>query len=741
MPTSLSLSLRRLWTLDKFAYSLRVFLAFSGALTSSWVIGDIALVIPLFLGIIASALSETDDSWQGRLQALCVTLLCFAVASLSVQWLFPWPWLFAMALGFATFTLIMLGAVGQRYATIASGTLILSIYSMINIEQHGGVSEEGFWQQPLLLLAGAAWYGVISVVWCALFSRQPVRQSMAQVYRRLGEYLILKSALFEPLRGLDIEQRRLALARQNGLVVEALNQAKEMIFRRLEGQRGNRKLNRYLRIYFIAQDIHERASSTHYPYSALTEAFFHHDVLFRCQRLLDQQGQACKRLAKALLLNRAFDHDQSEQALVDLRASIDNLRAMRNPRWRKLLHPLEALADNLTILEAQLSSAHNPDVDDERRDDSLFDRSPAGLKEAWERIRLNLTLGSPTFRHALRLSAALLAGYALLSLTHPALGFWILLTTLFVCRPNFAATRRFLSQRIVGTVLGLVVGWASISLFPQPLAQSLIAVAAGVAFFANRERHYVVATAAITLLVLCSFNQVGDGFDLIWPRLIDTLIGSLIAGLAVFFILPDWQGRRLHREAANALANNRRYLEEIVHQYEAGKQDDLAYRLARRNAHNADAALSSMLSNMLHEPQHYRRRDADNGLRFLVLSNTLLSHLSALGAHRHRLTEDEDDATLVPVARHIADILGRLAECMLERRSIDPLDEEVAALLSGLDEETEEESEEVTAPYRPIQSQLRLIARQLVPLGEAAARLVAPATSREPVQALERLSH
>ncbi|BBI71168.1 hypothetical protein HAALTHF_10750n [Vreelandella aquamarina] len=47
-----------------------------------------------------------------------------------------------------------------------------------------------------------------------------------------------------------------------------------MIFRRLEGQRGSRKLNRYLQIYFIAQDIHERASSTHYPYSALTEAFF-----------------------------------------------------------------------------------------------------------------------------------------------------------------------------------------------------------------------------------------------------------------------------------------------------------------------------------------------------------------------------------------------------------------------------------------------------------------------------------
>lgn len=725
----LYLSLRRLWTLDKFAYSLRVFIAFSGALLFSGLAGDVALVIPLFLGIIASALSETDDSWQGRFQALVVTLLCFASASFVVQWLFPWPWLFAVGLAVSTFTLIMLGAIGQRYATIASGTLILSIYSMINIEQHGGVDEDVAARQ-LLLLAGAAWYGAISVVWCALFSRQPVKQSMARVYKALGEFLILKSALFEPVRGVDVEARRVALARQNGKVVDALNQAKEMIFRRLEGQRGSRKLNRYLQIYFIAQDIHERASSTHYPYSALTDAFFHHDVLFRCQRLLDQQGRACRQLAKSLLLNRPFSHEQSEQALADLRASIDNLSERGKPEWRPLIRPLNALADNLSTLEAQIASVHNPDTGSERRDSALYDRSPSSLLEAWKRVRLNFTLGSPTFRHAVRLTTALVAGYGLLQWLDPQQGFWILLTTLFVCRPNFATTRRFLSQRILGTVLGLIAGWASISLFPQPLIQSMIAVAAGVSFFANREKHYVIATASITLLVLCSFNQVGDGFDLIWPRLFDTLIGSLIAGLAVFFILPDWQSRRLYREAAKVLTNHRRYLDEIVHQYEEGKQDDLAYRLARRNAHNADAALSTLLTNMLHEPGHYRKQDADNGLRFLVLSNTLLSHLSALGAHRHRLAEDEDDAAFVPLAKRISALLEQLAEQLDKRLPVEPLTAPANELLSQLEEQSGTAEEKAVTLYRPIQSQLRLIASQLGPLSDAANRLTSPSAEK-----------
>lgn len=78
-PSSLTHTLRRLWALDKFAYSLRVFIALAGALLLCWWQDRIELLIPLFLGIIASALAETDDNWLGRLQALLVT--CCASAS------------------------------------------------------------------------------------------------------------------------------------------------------------------------------------------------------------------------------------------------------------------------------------------------------------------------------------------------------------------------------------------------------------------------------------------------------------------------------------------------------------------------------------------------------------------------------------------------------------------------------------------------------------------------------------
>ncbi|MGU9809517.1 YccS family putative transporter [Pseudomonas sp. LF052] len=718
--TSFKQSMRRLWALDKFSYSVRVFIALTGSMALCWYQDEMTLLIPLFLGIIASALAETDDSWQGRLNALAVTLVCFSIAALSVELLFPYPWIFAIALALASFCLTMLGALGERYGAIASATLILSVYTMIGVDQRGGAVSD-FWHEPLLLVAGAAWYGVLSVLWQALFSNQPVQQSLARLFRELGRYLKLKSSLFEPIRQLDVEARRLELAQQNGRVVAALNAAKEIILHRVGNGRPGSKVSRYLKLYFLAQDIHERASSSHYPYNALADAFFHSDVLFRCQRLLRQQGKACETLGESIQLRQPFIYDDSfAEALGDLNASLEHLRIQSNPAWRGLLRSLRALAANLSTLDRLLGDASNPDALADATDSNLLDRAPRNLKEMWTRLRTQLTPTSLLFRHALRLALALTIGYGTLHAIHASQGYWIILTTLFVCQPNYGATRRKLGQRIIGTAIGLTVAWALFDLFPSPLVQSLFAIAAGLVFFINRTTRYTLATAAITLMVLFCFNQVGDGYGLFLPRLFDTLIGSLIAGLAVFLFLPDWQGRRLNKVLANTLTCNSVYLRQIMQQYAAGKSDDLAYRLARRNAHNADAALSTTLANMLMEPGHFRK-EADVGFRFLVLSHTLLSYLSGLGAHRETQLPAE-------VREHLIDGAGNSLAASIDEIATGLANKQPIAIQSDAEEalaaDLEQMPDEIDEGQRLVQTQLALICRQLGPLRTLAAHLI-----------------
>ncbi|WP_042578867.1 YccS family putative transporter [Variovorax paradoxus] len=655
---------QRLRSFASRAQPLRILLTLGSLMAVCGYTGHPDAVIPLFLGAIASALAETDDSWRGRFRAQLVTLACFAVLAFSVEALFGRPVLFIAGLAFAAFWLTMLGAVEARYKAIAYATLILAMYATLGIENqatHGHGQGDGG-REPLLLLAGAAWYGVFSVLWCAAFPAQPVQARLVTLFTVLGNFVRFKASLFEPLRGIDIEQKRLSLAQLNAEVVTELNAAKESIFRRIGARAPTGRISRYRGLYLIAQDVHERASSSHDDYNALADAFFHSDLLYRCQRVLGLQGTACHRLASSIARREPFEvGGETVQALADLRGAIEHERARAStPDRLALLASVEALARNLAQLDGQLAGASQPSARAGRTEMGLFNRSPRSWRDAAERVRRQLTPRSPLFRHALRLAIALVAGYGVMQLIHPAQGYWILLTTLFVCQQTFGDTVSRMGQRIAGTALGVVAGWALLQLFPQPLVQSVIAVVAGVLFFATRATRYLLATAAMTLLVLMCFNQVGDSGLLLVPRLVDTAIGSAIAGLAVLMVLPHWQARRLNELAATAMRSHAGYLRRIVEQYATGPRDHLDYRLARRNDHNADAALSTAVSDMFREPGYVRPR-AGIALRFLIRSHTLLSYLSALGAHRAALPDSPHMAVLRDAAEGAAAALDALA--------------------------------------------------------------------------------
>jgi YccS/YhfK family integral membrane protein len=667
------LQLRQLWRRgskqEAFARGVRAAIALSCVMAAGWWLDQAAAAIPLLLGVIASALAETDDSWRGRLRAQLATLLCFALVALAVQASLAHPGWLIVVLLLAAFGFTLLGALGERYRAMAFASLILSIYTALAAQSNLSTSR---WQ-VLALLLGALWYGLISVLWAVALPMLPVRQNLARLYRVLADYLNLKAAMFEPVRGIDLERRRLALALHNGRVVEALNATKESLLSRLGAGPAPAWLRQAMYQYFAAQDVHERASSSHDQYEVLAEAFFHSDVLYRCQSVLVQLGEDCRVLAHAIISEEDELRDEATlRAIDDMDAAIGHLeRGAPGEGAQGPLRSLRALARNLAAMEGELAGARSG-AQAMPADTSLFDRQPRTLRQAWQMVRVHLSLSSPLMRHAIRLSVALAAGYALMLSAGDQHGFWILLTIVFVCQPQYGATLTRLVQRIAGTVLGLVVGWAQLRLFPELLVQSAFSVAAGVLFFVTRQRRYLLATAAITSLVLLSFNQLGDGYGLIAPRLLDTLAGSLIAGLAVWLVLPSWQSRQLNRLAAQAVRSQAGYLREIMAQYSSGKQDHLAYRLARRNAHNADAALSGALTAMRREPDRVRR-NIQTGMRFLVLSHTLLNYLSALGAHRDmRLALREDDAVTRAVACLLAALDG-VAAALQAGRAMAPV--------------------------------------------------------------------
>ncbi|HIF9099639.1 TPA: YccS family putative transporter [Photobacterium damselae] len=698
----LHFTLRRYWANDRINYCIRVLIAMIGVVFPCWYLNATSEVTPLILGIIAAALAETDDNLTGRLKALATTLICFLVASVSIEVLFDYPIFFALGLFSSTFGFIMLGAMGPRYASIAFASLLLAVYTML-----GADSSVNLWYQPMLLLGGAFWYGLLSLAWHILWPNQPVQQNLAHVFSQLATYLDSKSQLFEPIADLQPQPLRLDAAHNNAKVVAALNGAKATLLHRARRGQPHTTGDRFLKIYFMAQDIHERVSSSHYRYQDLAATFQRSDVLFRFQRLLRAQAMACRDISKALAMGKPYQHlEITEKTLDELRESINYLKAQNNPQWRLLLTQLDYLFSNLATVERQLANISNPDatVTDETE---LADNEAHSIPDLWRRITSQLNPQSLLFRHALRMAIALTVGYGCIQFLHLERGYWILLTTLFVCQPNYSATRQKLVQRVIGTLGGLLAGIPLLYLFPGQEGQLVLMILAGVLFFAFRMVRYDLATAFITLLVLFCFNQLGEGFAVILPRLGDTLLGCFLAVIAVSYIFPDWESHRLHKVMASSVNANREYLGQIIAQYRLGKRDCLNYRVARRNAHNTDAQLSTAISNMLAEPGRYRMA-TNESFRFLTLNHAMLSYISALGAHRTQLEDNETYHLVSQAYRSINEHLESLT-LQLEQNKPMTMPETDSALEQSLSQWRDDDCEST----KMVLQQLHLIQRML----------------------------
>ncbi|KFD19208.1 YccS family putative transporter [Yokenella regensburgei] len=647
----LSPLLRRYTWNSSWLYNVRIFIALCGTTALPWWLGEVKLTIPLTLGVVAAALADLDDRLAGRLRNLVITLICFFIASASVELLFPWPWLFALGLTLSTSGFILLGGLGQRYATIAFGALLIAIYTMLGVSLY-----EHWYQQPLYLLAGAVWYNVLTLTGHLIFPIRPLQDNLARSYEQLAHYLELKSRLFDPDIETESEAPVYELALANGQVMATLHQTKASLLTRLRGDRGQRGTRRTLHYYFVAQDIHERASSAHIQYQTLRDSFRYSDVMFRFQRLLSMQSQACQQLSRSILLRTHYQHDSRfERVFAHLDSALDRARA--NGVSAEQVNALGYLLNNLRAIDAQLATIESEQAQNQPRSETenlLADDRLHGFSDIRSRLGRNMAPESALFRHAVRMSLVLCAGYAIIQFTGMHHGYWILLTSLFVCQPNYNATRHRLALRIIGTLVGIAIGLPVLLLVPSVEGQLLLIVVTGVLFFAFRNVQYAHATMFITLLVLLCFNLLGEGFEVALPRVVDTLIGCAIAWAAVSFIWPDWRFRNLPRVLARAVDANCRYLDAILEQYHQGRDNRLSYRIARRDAWNRDAELASVISNMSTEPK-VTPEMKETAFRLLCLNHTFTSYISALGAHREQLTNPEILALLDDAVCYVDD--------------------------------------------------------------------------------------
>ena len=637
-------------------YNLRMIIAFSGTAFIPYLMGQQLMTIPLTLGVVAAGLSDIDDRFSVRIMNLIYTYIGFFISASAVQLLFPYPIVFAIGLIGACIGLILLGSLGRRYSTISYGCLVISVYTMLGVDLF-----DDWYMQPLLLVIGAIWYGIIATISFLIFPAREVQDQLAKSYSSLGDFLFAKSNLFDvDMTAESYQKSMISLSLENGKLIEIFNGMRTTLLTRLKGDRGQSDTRRSLQYYFVAQDIHERADSAHIDYQILAKIFEHSDILFRFQRILSLQAKSCKDLSDSIANRSIYVHNSRfEHSFSNLKFSIEKLK--QDQQYDLIwINALYSLFQNLKAIDAQLRNVEtvrsikldkNKHIENQLKDDDL-----KGWEDIVARIRQNLTPESVLFRHAIRLSTVLLVGYIFVQITDIEYGYWVLLTALFVSQPNFNATKRRLRLRILGTMAGIVLGFVILYFVPSIEGQLLLLVLSGVLFFDLRSKQYAQATAFITILALINFNLDGLGFEAALPRMIDTIIGCGLAWLGVTYIFPDWKFRRLPHTISRSIEAQCQYLSEIVKQYQHGRNNSLNYRIVRRAAHNRDADVASLVSTLATEPD-FDPTQKTMAFEFLCLSHTFLSYIAALGAHRDQI-HDQDTLKLLDQA--LDDIQGAL---------------------------------------------------------------------------------
>lgn len=633
-----------------FLYTIRMIIIFGGTAFVPYLMGHQILTIPLSLAVVAAGLGDIDDRFSVRIMNMIYTYIGFFITATAVQLLSPYPIVFAGGLIVACIGWILLGSLGRRYASISYGCLVVTVYAMLGVHLF-----EPWYVQPVLLVCGAAWYGLISTIFFLLFPIRRVQDQLSHCYSSLADVLFAKSNLFDVEMTTQSYQRSMiALSMENSHLVGIFNEMRSMLLTRLKGDRGRRETRRSLQYYFVAQDIHERANSSHFDHLKLTKIFEHSDIMFRFQRVISLQAKACKDLSESILEGRGYEHSQNfEQKFQNLRISLEKLHDYPDYHY-SWINALFSLYHNLKAIDAQLSN-----IDTERHIQheqqlpiyhQLNDDDLKGWSDIVVRVRQNLTPESILFRHAIRLSTVLFIGYILVEITDIPSGFWILLTSVFVCLPNFNATQRRMYLRILGTFIGIIVGYLVLYFVPSLIGQLLILTVCGALFLVLRSKQYAQATAFITILALINFNFDGVGYEAAIPRLIDTIIGCFLAWLGITFIFPDWKFRNLPRTIQRSLEAQVNYLAEVVTQYHHGRNNSLNYRLVRRAANNIDAEIASLISTLETEPD-YDPVQKEMAFEFLCLNHTFLSYIAGLGAHREQI----HDIEMLDLLDHVLD--------------------------------------------------------------------------------------
>ena len=654
----------------------------------------------------------------------------------------------ALATGLATFNLFALWATvvvltfvlsltvvyGHRWPQIGFATLFMMVLTLESQYTPLEALINAAW-----ILAGGLWYTYWATLVLQWQAYRVEKQALAECVFACADYLLARAAFFDVDADLDACYRN--LVEQQIAAIEAQDAARAIVLRNLPKlKRGKLDAPRatLFNLFINAVDMHELFVGVHTDYSLLRRTFGNSDLMIFYRDLIRKAARDLEEIGLAVLQNHPSESRVNVKA--ELRAIEYELELLRKGAFAQSNPEAYAAASasfrriwsGIRLIEKMkksLATGAVPHRTEIEVDPSLR-RFLSDRRVPLRQIFSNLTMASPSFRHALRVTIAVAIGFWLGRILPLTNAYWIVMTTLIIMKPGYSLTKQRNTQRIVGTAIGCAVSIALILTVHSPPILLAVMFASMVMSYSLLLFNYAASVVFTSSYVLLLVDLLATGsLRLIGERAIDTVIGCALA-IAASHLFPYWEYRLMGKLVTDLFAAMRNYFDAAWWASRkppanpangSGKSTstaaetgtpadrDFRFRLARKNAHVAFANLGQAFRRMMLEPKAQQKFVPElNDL--LVQSHLLAANITAAAPLLRDVAEQECEVPAA-LARMLATVHKNLAHAQTGEPAPGDQAETTKALTRELDSMVVEMEESGTRPAEFVQD-IKMLALQ-----------------------------
>lgn len=535
---------------------------------------------------------------------------------------------------------------GNRAASVGTAALLIMIFMMdkdVKPNQVIGYSAT--------LFAGGVWYMLQSLLFFQIRPYRAAQQALGENMIDVVKFLRIKADFYKNTT--DIDENYHKLVSQQIQVSQHQDVVREILFKSRVTVKESTYASRILLITFVdLVDLYEQIMATHYDYKDIHEKFGYTGVLEDISVLLQSMADELDNIGFAILSNTHYHQLKGfDKKLETLKTKIDavgkNEPAVSNLVLKKILINLRDLNLRITDIFNYYSSEDSGLVMQDRREIE-FSKFVSHQDYSPQIFLDNLSFKSAAFKHALRVSLVCIVGFFITKSAEVLMfadyitgrklvfghhSYWVLLTIIVILKPGYSLSKQRNYHRLIGTIVGGVIGVAILVFVQNVYVQFAFLVIFMMGAYSFQRLNYVVSVIMMTPYVLILFKFLGVGhLNIAQERIVDTVIGSVIAFIASYVLFPSWESELITDNLRDVIYANTRYLARIAaNMTGTSPNNNTEYRLARKEVYVTSANLSAAFERMTSEPKSKQKKSKEVH-KFVVLNHILSSYLATVAA-------------------------------------------------------------------------------------------------------------